>query len=86
MLNYQGDYTVELFPDSPTDKAPQDAIIEKKGDKIVVSVKHGRIRQSMGGIDLYSQSGQAFYWGYKFMRRILNAQGAIIWQNQDVQN
>ncbi len=84
MLRYEGDYTVELFPDSPTDKAPKDTTIERGEDKIVVSVKEGKVQQSMGGINLYSQSGKVFYWGYQLMRRILDAQGEVLWQNQNL--
>lgn len=78
---YRGAYTVDLQPGAVTSHLPHDSVTIRGG---VVSVPQGTVQQVMGGIQFYA-NGKPFSWGYKFIRRIRDAQGQTLWENWDVQ-
>ncbi len=73
---YDGAFSVELTPDADKSIVPPSA--EIRGD--VVHVRHGRIKQTMGGIQLYSE-GNPFYWGYPRIKVIRDGSGNLLWVN-----
>lgn len=75
---YSGDYQVYLTG-SPRDEIPKD--VEVKGN--VLMVKDGKLNQSMGGIDMYSPSGEKFGFSYKSIMLIATLDGNPIWKNRD---
>ncbi|MEK7139056.1 MAG: hypothetical protein AAB799_02665 [Patescibacteria group bacterium] len=79
---YQGRYTVELQPGAAKDHLPTGSV-NVSGN--TVSVLRGTVQQVMGGIQFYAD-GKPFSWGYKFIRRIKDANGEVLWQNWDVKD
>lgn len=79
--SYQGGFTVELVPGTPTSNVPTDCRIEGS----VVTVPAGRAYQSIGAIQLQSGRG-SFYWGYKHLRVIRRVSGSPIWVNVNYRN
>ena len=73
---YQGPYTVEIEPGAATDHLPLSATVNGN----VVTVPRGTVQQVMGGIQ-FCADREPFSWGYKFIRRIKDASGNILWQN-----
>lgn len=73
---HDGAFSVELVPGTNKNIAPSS--VEVQGD--TVHVRHGRIKQSMGGIQLYSHE-EPFYWGYSFIKVIRDGQGNLLWVN-----
>jgi hypothetical protein len=75
---YDGAFSIELTPDADKSIVPPGA--EVQGD--IVRVHHGRIKQTMGGIQLYSE-GRPFYWGYPRIKAIRDENGNLLWVNYD---
>lgn len=75
---HQGAFSVELTPDADKSIAP--ATTEIRGD--TVHVKQGRIKEVMGGIQLYSLESP-FYWGYPRIKAIRDGNGNLLWVNYD---
>lgn len=73
---YNGAFSVELVPGADKSVVPQTAIVD--GD--IVRVNKGRIKQSIGGIQLYSE-GNPFYWGYIWIKVIRNKNDDLLWVN-----
>lgn len=73
---YEGAFSVELTHEADKSIVPASAVI--KGDTIYFS--DGRIKQTIGGIQLYS-SDQPFFWGYVFLKVIRDGKGKLIWVN-----
>ena len=69
-------FSVELTPDADKSIAPSSA--EVQGD--IVRVRNGRIKQVMGGIQLYSEES-SFYWGYPKIKVIRDGNGNLLWVN-----
>lgn len=74
---YKGTFSVELVPNADKSIAPHASVID--GDTVTVS--NGRVRQSMGGIQLYSNKEEPFFWGYKYVKVIRNEHGGLLWVN-----
>ena len=73
---HDGTFSVELV--SGTDKSIVPPSAEVEGD--TVRVRHGRIEQTIGGIQLYSYESP-FYWGYPSIKVIRDGQGKLLWVN-----
>lgn len=73
---HDGAFSVELVPEADKSIVPSSAEVE--GD--TVRVRHGRIKQTMGGIQLHSYES-LFYWGYPRIKVIRNGQGKLLWVN-----
>ena len=73
---YEGAFSVELTHEA--DKSIVPAGVKIKGDTIYVS--NGRIKQTIGGIQLRSLN-QPFFWGYQFLKVIRDGKGNLIWVN-----
>ncbi|MEZ4104170.1 MAG: hypothetical protein R3B60_02705 [Candidatus Paceibacterota bacterium] len=73
---HDGSFSVELVPDADKSMVPTSA--EIRGD--TVHVCHGRIKQTMGSIQLYSYESQ-FCWGYPRIKVIRDGQGKLLWVN-----
>jgi hypothetical protein len=73
---HDGAFSVELTSDADKSIVPPSA--EVRGD--TVHVRNGRIKQTMGGIQLYSE-GSPFYWGYPRIKAIRNGNGGLLWVN-----
>lgn len=78
---HQGSYLVFLTDDAGMDYLPVGARLVGGAEK-TVRVEHGRIKQVMGGIQFYAGE-QPFAWGYKFIKKICDGMGNVIWQNYD---
>lgn len=75
---YQGKYLILLTDEALTDNVPRNAYVSGHA----VRVDHGRIKQSMGGIQFYAME-QPFAWNYKFIKEIRDSNNDLIWQNWD---
>jgi hypothetical protein len=75
---HQGSFSVLLTYDAQTNHLPCGALLQER----TVHVRHGRIKQSMGGIDFYADE-QCFGWSYRFIKQIRDGAGNLIWQNRD---
>jgi hypothetical protein len=73
---HQGAFSVELIPDANKSIVPPSAEVE--GD--IVRVRAGRIKQSMGGTQLYS-AGARFCFGYSYIKVIRDGSGNLLWVN-----
>ena len=73
---HDGAFSVELTKNADKNIIPSGTKIE--GD--VVIVDHGRIKQTMGGIQLYSLE-RPFYWGYNLIKAIRDGAGNLLWVN-----
>lgn len=74
---YDGPFSVELVPDTPTDIVPKNGAAVKGN---IVAIHHGRIKQTMGGIQLYAYE-QPFYWSYSSIKAIRRPDGSLVWLN-----
>lgn len=75
---YQGPYTLEVTSDYPLEILPKVNGLESKTGKITVQV--GTVQQSMGSMQMYA-CNEPFSIGYKFLKRILDKDGEILWEN-----
>jgi hypothetical protein len=75
---HDGAFSVELTLDADKSIIPLTA--EVRGN--TVHVHNGRIKQTMGGIQLYSE-GSPFYWGYPRIKVIRDGDGNLLWVNHD---
>ena len=73
---HEGSFSVELTPDADKSKVPLSVSV--RGD--IVHVHNGRVKQTMGGIQLYS-NGSPFYWGYPRVKVIRDGNGNLLWVN-----
>ena len=73
---HDGAFSVELTPD--TDKSVVPSSAEVQGD--IVRVRHGRIKQTVGGIQLYSLESP-FYWDYPRIKVIRDGDDNLLWVN-----
>ena len=73
---HDGAFSVELVEDADTSIVPASATVQDN----VVSVQHGRVKQTMGGIQLRSHEAP-FYWGYNQMKCIRDGSGNLLWVN-----
>lgn len=81
---YDGGYSVELTEDADTSFLSLTGFVEVVDS--VVTVERGRIKQTMGGVQLYA-GDSSFHWGYRFIKRIRKADdGSMIWQNSNHEN
>ncbi len=80
---YKGEYVIELLHNCSLDFLPDSVILEEEK----ITVLHGEVAQSMGGLYFSYQNGknsfQEFSIGYKFLKRVLDKDGNILWQNWD---
>jgi len=74
--DYQGPYSVELAEGAGVNHLPSSVQI----DGLTVKVTHGRLIQTMGGIQFFSRE-QPFSWGYKYIRCIRDSAGKLLWVN-----
>ena len=81
--DYSGDFSIELQIDTDTDFVPQGVIAAPGNGKKLVFVKNGSIKQTMGGIQFYSNSHEPFTWGYKFIRCIRKDDNSLLWVNSE---
>lgn len=75
---YDGVFSVELVKGADKSIVPPSAQIER--NKVVV--QSGRIKQTMGGIQLYSQESP-FFWGYPNIKAIRDGEGNLLWVNNN---
>ena len=73
---YEGSFSVELTSDADKSIVPSSAEIRDN----TVHVRHGRIKQTMGGIQLYSKDSP-FYWGYPYIKVIRDGNRNLLWVN-----
>ena len=78
--DYQGKFSVELTPDANKERAPKISVVSFDGDVVTISV--GRIKQTMGGIQLHALE-KPFYWVYSHIKCIRKADGSLLWVNHD---
>ena len=77
--DYTGRYTVELYEGAPVYDLPIGAYHDVS--QATVTVKHGRLVQLMGGIQFTSGTAPMRNWGYKWIKRLLDADGNPLWVN-----
>jgi hypothetical protein len=75
---HDGAFSVELTPDADKSIVPSTAEIQ--GD--IVRVRNGRVKQTMGGIQLHSEGNQ-FYWGYPRIKAIRDGKDNLLWINNN---
>ncbi len=75
---HQGAYSVELTPEAETNRVPEGVRV----NGTVVTVEVGRVKQTMGGIQLYALE-KPFYWGYSYIRCIRDGDGKLLWVNNN---
>lgn len=80
--SYEGSFKVFLVRNVPTHFVPDFVQIEQISDGQVVIVENGRIKQTIGGIQFYVDE-RPFAWGYKYLIKITDFEGNIIWKNRD---
>lgn len=73
---HNGAFSVELVGGADKSIIPSSAQI--RGNTVVV--QSGRIKQTIGGIQLYSQESP-FYWGYPWIKVIRDSEGNLLWVN-----
>lgn len=81
---HDGSFTVELVPGTSFERVlPNSA----RWDGINVRVADGRVKQTMGGIQLYGRPnfGDPFYFGYSKIICIRKGDGTLLWRNYRVQ-
>lgn len=74
--SYEGAYSVELTDDADKSIAPTSVTFDGQ----TASIMFGRIKQTMGGIQLYS-GDSPFHWGYRFVKAIRDGNHRLIWVN-----
>jgi hypothetical protein len=80
---HDGGFSVELAPGAPVERVlPASA----RWDGLKVHVHNGRVKQTMGGIQLYGRPNLAdpFYFSYKHIICIRKADGSMLWRNYNV--
>ncbi len=75
---HQGAFSVELTQRAGRAHVP--ATVRFEGN--IAYVDTGRIKQTVGGIQLYSFE-KPFFWPYDRMRVIRNKDGKLLWVNKD---
>lgn len=75
---YQGAFSVELTDAADLSHVPEGVSVAGQ----TATVARGRIKQVMGGIQLYALE-QPFCWGYKFIKAIRDGSGKLLWVNRD---
>lgn len=81
--DYDGGFTVELAQGAPVERVlPSSA----RWDGVKAHVQNGRVKQTMGGIQLYGRPnfGDPFYFGYGNIICIRKSDGALLWRNYSV--
>lgn len=76
--SHDGAFSVELTDDADIGIVPSSAQVLGR----VVQVENGRIKQSMGGIQLYSRE-HPFFWGYNKIKVIKDGSGNLLWVNNN---
>lgn len=74
--SHDGSFSVILTDDATTDHVPRGAQV----DGHTVRVQNGRVKQVMGGIQLYAND-EPFAWGYKYIKEIRDGKNNLLWQN-----
>ncbi|MFA6445652.1 MAG: hypothetical protein WCW14_00160 [Candidatus Paceibacterota bacterium] len=75
---YQGPYRVELYPGAGTEHVPRVSSTDITDGVVTIGI--GTAQIVMGGIQFYA-CGAPFAWGYSLIKRIRDAQGEILWEN-----
>ncbi len=73
---HKGAFTVELAKGAQLNHVPD--TVSFNGN--IAIIRHGRIKQSMGAIQMYSYE-QPFYWNYDHIRIIRDGNGHPLWVN-----
>lgn len=76
--SYEGGFSVELTNAADKTVAPKSV----KFDGNTARISNGRIKQTIGGIQLHSEQ-EPFYWGYSFIKVIRDGTGTPLWVNYD---
>ena len=80
---HDGGFTVELAQGAPVERVlPTSA----HWDGVKVHVQNGRVKHTMGGIQLYGlpNLGDPFYFVYDNIICIRKADGTLLWRNDNV--
>lgn len=75
---YKGAFTVETWRNAPMDTVLSPARVSGK----FIHVSDGTIQQVLGGIQFYA-GDQPFSWGYKYIKKISDSNGNVLWENWD---
>lgn len=75
---HSGPFSIELSPEANKSKVPASAKI----DGNTVRVQDGHLKQTIGGIQLYSKESP-FYWGYTHIQVIRDGSGNLLWVNHN---
>ncbi|MES2223484.1 MAG: hypothetical protein V4469_00965 [Patescibacteria group bacterium] len=75
---HDGGFSVELTPNAVREGLPTGVVLD--GD--FAHVANGRIRQSMGAIQLFSGDAP-FYWRYGSIKAIRDSDNNLLWVNYD---
>lgn len=79
-----GNFKIFLMNDAPTNFVP----VHEEGIRLVdnvIHVKGGSFSQMMGALVFWSPKKKEFYFGYRFVARIVTERGRIVWKNRDCQ-
>ena len=77
--SYDGGFFVKLTDDAvvPENFSSLGTLVSSR-----FFVEHGRVEQSMGGMQKYSR-GRPFYFGYRWIKNIRKTSGDLIWVNNN---
>lgn len=75
---HSGSFSIELTDGADTSIVPSGCYVARN----FVSVQHGRIKQTAGGIEFYSYE-KLFQWSYSCIKIIRNGHSRLLWVNRD---
>lgn len=87
--SYAGPFQIHVIAGTDTSEVERYTGVQVNGTIISVGENKsfpGRIKQVVGGIQMYAGIDQPFFFDYKHLIRICRPSGQPIWQNPDFQN
>jgi hypothetical protein len=82
---YQGGFTIELTPDAELESLQRERVKGMKIEGNTITFENGTLQQIMGGIHFSTEGLKPQGFGYQVMRRIVDANGEYLWENDEVE-